>query len=373
VKQNYLEYFKYGPYLFYKRNIMPFYLIFFVTSRCNARCPHCFNWKRAAEDVKDLTIDEYRMISAKMPNLVFMFLSGGEPFLREDFAEIAQIFHKNNKVQKMQTPSNGSCTENMRRQAETILRTCPDLHYSITLSVDALGEAHDRNRNFPGLFERVMESYRVLKELQKKYDNFGLNFEITVSKFNQDTLIETYEFLRQRCDAQNVFTVLTRGRPRDPEASQVDLDRFEELNERVKQDLREGTAKGYFGFPFSSWMNAKNLYSREIVARTARERRYQIPCFAGVISGNIFNNGDVYPCELLDLPFGNLRESGYDLRAVWLSDKAKAIKRYIRESKCFCTHECFLNTNLFFNIRNLPPIMKRWVYLKTNGKVFGSV
>ncbi len=139
MKQNYLEYFKYGPYLFYKRNIMPFYLIFFVTSRCNARCAHCFNWKRSAEEVNDLTIDEYRMISSKMPNLVFMFLSGGEPFLREDFAEIAQIFHKNNKVQKMQTPSNGYCTENMRKQAETIVKTCPDLHYSITLSVDAIG------------------------------------------------------------------------------------------------------------------------------------------------------------------------------------------------------------------------------------------
>lgn len=373
MRKNYPQYLRYAPRLFYKGDGMPLYLIFFVTSRCNARCEHCFNWRRAEEKIDDLTVDEYRKISAKMPDLVFMFLSGGEPFLREDFAEIAQIFHKNNHVQKMQTPSNGSMTENMRRQVETILRTCPDLHYSVTLSVDALGEAHDRTRNFPGLFDRVMETHRVLKELEKRHDNFGINFEITLSKFNQETAVETYRFLRDTCGAQNVFTVLCRGEPRNPEAADVDLARYRELNEEVKKDIVAKSARGYSGFPFASLMNAKNLYSREIIERTVRQNRYQIPCFAGSLSGNVFSNGDVYPCELLDRRLGNLRENDYDFRAIWRSEHARETRRFIRQTKCFCTHECFLNTNLFFNVRNLPPIAKRWVHIRSKGRVFPGV
>ena len=264
---------------------MPLYLIFFITSRCNARCGHCFNWKRMAEDVEDLTPDEYRSISKHMHDLVFMFISGGEPFLREDLADIVQIFHKNNNVQKMQTPSNGSLTETMCRQVKKILKTCPDLHYSVTLSVDALWEAHDRNRNFPGLFDRVMESARKLDELEQRYDNFAVNFEITISKFNQRSLVQTYRFLKEHCGAKNVFTVLTRGVSRDPEALSTDMAYYLGLNREVNKDILKKNTAGYVGFPFSSWMNAKNLYSREIVYRTAAEGRYQLPCFASILSG----------------------------------------------------------------------------------------
>jgi len=372
MKHNYPEYLRYGSRLLWKRGRPPMYLIFFVTSRCNARCGHCFNWQRAAAPDVDLTLDEYRKISARLPDLVFAFFSGGEAFLREDLAEIVTLFHKNNRVQKAQTPSNGSLTDNMRRQVEAILKACPDLHYSVTLAVDALGEEHDRIRNFPGLFERVMESHRVLKDLAKRHDNFGINFEITVSSYNQHSLLETYRFLRQHCDAQNVFSVLIRGNPRDPGAKGVDMERYRELNRVMEADIVASRNRGYFGFPFATWMNAKNLYSREIVYRTVTENAYQTPCFACLLAGNVFNNGDVYPCELLDRPLGNLRDNDYDLMRIWSSPAAEETRRFIRSSRCFCTHECYLNTTLFFNLRNLPPIAARWLRIRSGGRLFQS-
>jgi MoaA/NifB/PqqE/SkfB family radical SAM enzyme len=131
-----------------------------------------------------------------------------------------------------------------------------------------------------------------------------------------------------------------------------------------------GEAGGYKGFPFSSWMNAKNLYSREVVYRTARDERYQVPCYGGLLAGNVFNNGEVSPCELLDRPFGNLRDHDYDFVRLWRSPAADRVRRHIRETKCFCTHECFLNTSLLFNPRNLPPIAARWIRIKTRGRLF---
>ena len=363
----YLPYLRYGKHVFFKRDALPLYLILLVTSRCGMRCGHCFNWRRAAQEGEDLTLDEYRLISAKLHDLPFLFLSGGEAFLRPDLAEIARLFHKNNGVQKMQTPSNGSRPEEIRRQLEIIARTCPDLHYTVTLSVDGLGPEHDAIRGCEGLFEQVMASYRVIDELRRRHANLGLCFSITLSAYNQDTALHTYRYLRQVCRADNVYVILTRGEPRDPGAAQVDLGRLRALDEAVDRDLRCRRARGITGFPFASLMNAKNVLSRQVVLRTARERCFQTPCYAGLLAGNVFNNGDVYPCELLDQSFGNLRESDYDLPALWRGATAKRIRRAITDTRCFCTHECFMTTNLLFNPRQLLRVGREWLRIQRQG------
>lgn len=360
LARQYAEFLRYGKRVFWKRDALPLYLIFFVTSRCHMRCGHCFNWRRAATEGTDLSLDEYRRVSSKLHDLVFLFLSGGEPFLREDLSEIATLFHRQNRVQKMQSPSNGSLPESIQLQVERIARTCPDLHYTVTLSVDGLYEEHDRIRSYPGLFERVMESYRVLRLLRARYPNIGICFSITLSAANQNSALRTYRHLRETCEADNVYVILTRGEPRDPQARNIDLERLRELDEAVNQDLRAGHARGIAGFPFASFMNAKNVVSRDHVQRVAREGTYQTPCYAGLLAGNVFNDGDVRPCELRDVSLGNLRDNGYDLPALWRSERAESIRRAIREERCFCTHECFLTTNLLFNPRQLLAVGCEW-------------
>lgn len=365
MRQNYLEYLRYGKRVFFKRNAPPLYLIFIITSRCNAFCSHCFNWKRQDDKhAQDLTLDEFRRISAHMDDLPFMFLSGGEAFLRNDFAEIAEVFHRQNRVQKMQTPTNGSLPKRIDEQMGRLLRRCPDLHYSVTLSVDAVGDEHDRLRHIPGLFERVLESHRVLQLLQKRHSNLGVNFEITVSANNQDSLLETYRYLRDVVGADNVFTVLTRGAPRDATSQEVDLERYLALNGEVDRDLLDKEAAGYNGFPFSGVMNAKEILTRDLVYETAKTKRFQIPCYAGNLSGVIFNEGDVYPCEILDEPLGNLRDWDYDFRAIWQAAAAQKARKMIRDTECFCTHECFLTANLLFNPRTLPRVAKKWAKIR---------
>ena len=364
MRMNYLEYLRYGPRVFWKRGADPLYLIFFITSRCTAACDHCFNWPRSGRDVPDLSFDEYRRISARMAPLPFLFLTGGEAFLRDDFADLAELFHRNNRVQKMQTPSNGSLPDSIRTQMGKLLRRCPDLHYSVTLSVDALGPAHDQSRHRPGLFDTVLESHRVLLDLQRRHSNLGINFAITVSRANQDSLLETYRFLRERAGAENVFAILVRGRPRDPGAVEVDPERYRGLMEQANCDLLRSRTKGYFGFPFASWMNAKEIRTREIVYQVARERRQQLPCLAGVLSGVVYNDGDVFPCELLESRLGNLREMDYDLRAIWRSATARAVAERIAATRCFCTHECFLTANLLFNPGPLLSVTRTWLAMR---------
>ena len=100
MSADYLEYLKYGKKLFYKKGSYPFYIIFFVTSSCTAKCEHCLLGDRKDRREYELTIDEIDNLSRGLNSILFMFLTGGEPFLREDLDEIAFIFVKNNHVQK---------------------------------------------------------------------------------------------------------------------------------------------------------------------------------------------------------------------------------------------------------------------------------
>ena len=103
----------------------------------------------------------------------------------------------------------------------------------------------------------------------------------------------------------------------------------------------------------------------QLIAKIVRTNEYQIPCYAGNLGGAMFANGDVYPCELLiDRKLGNVRDAGYDFRKIWFSREAEASRRFIRESKCFCTYECFLTINILFNPRMMPAVLKEWSSLK---------
>ena len=79
----------------------------------------------------------------------------------------------------------------------------------------------------------------------------------------------------------------------------------------------------------------------------------------------MFANGDIYPCELLiDRKLGNVREADYDFKKIWFGEEADEARKFIRETKCFCTYECFLTINILFNPRMMPTVLKEWSSLK---------
>ena len=67
-------------------------LIFFPTARCNSRCISCNWWQ--ADGATDLALDEVRALAQELPALrtrVVLF-SGGEPLLRRQVFEMADLF-----------------------------------------------------------------------------------------------------------------------------------------------------------------------------------------------------------------------------------------------------------------------------------------
>ena len=76
----------------------------------------------------------------------------------------------------------------------------------------------------------------------------------------------------------------------------------------------------------------------DIAGRILKEKRQVIPCYAGVSNVHINYDGGVWPCCVLgyDKQMGNLRDYDYDFQKLWHSDRAKEVRRYIREKNCAC-------------------------------------
>jgi MoaA/NifB/PqqE/SkfB family radical SAM enzyme len=362
-----IDYLKFAEKLFLKQGSSPLYLVLFVTDRCNARCKHCLlaDGVHKPDKSSELTLEEIEVLSKKMDPLLFLLPTGGEPFLRDDLGEIIKLFYKNNRVRNVGIPTNGFFTEKIVRIIQDILETCPDLDLGVDVSLDGVGEKHDEIRGVEGLFDNAVKTFNELSLLEKVYPRFNVNIETTVSSYNDNCLLENYDFFTNTLKAHTVFTLLTRDKPRDPATKFFDVGRYEAYARKMEEGIKKGVLTGYDTFPFADFINAKRIVRHRLIAKVVRENRYQLPCYAGVLGAAIFANGDVYPCELhTDLKLGNLRDCHFDFKALWKSEKAEQARTLIKTGKCFCTYECFLTVNILFNPLMVPAILKEWGSLK---------
>ena len=121
---------------------MPRFLTYIVTFGCNARCIMCDSWKKPTKG--DLKIDEIERIFREMPRMDAVRLSGGEPFARKDFGEIAQLAKRHLNPLFLHVTTNGFLTDRIVEFCETRDRSIP---LELLVSVDGIGEKHNQIRN----------------------------------------------------------------------------------------------------------------------------------------------------------------------------------------------------------------------------------
>ena len=105
----------------FERAPSPPFLILFINSTCNQKCEHCFYWRNLNRN-DDLTMEEMVSLSRSLGRIENLNLSGGEPFLRKEFAKICLQFIRHNKVRQIYVPTNAYLTERIVTQVEETLR-----------------------------------------------------------------------------------------------------------------------------------------------------------------------------------------------------------------------------------------------------------
>ncbi len=307
-----------------------------------------------------------------MDPLLFLLITGGDPFLRDDVAEIVEIFYKKPGFRNLGMPSNGYMTDKIVAHAERILRNCPGIDFAIDISLDGVGKDHDAIRGVPGLFDKAVETYKKLEMLQKRYDNFNLNVAVTVSAFNAHRLDTLYDFLTRELKVRNINHLLCRGDPRDPEALNVDMEKYTAFSRRIDADLMESILSGYKGYPFADIVNAMKIVRQRLIGEIVRTDKFIVPCFAGRLGVILYPNGDLAPCEIRKEILGNLRDNDYDFRSIIQSEHAAAVRKKIQSEHCHCTYECFLTNAVMFNPKMLKNVIWEYAKIKASKMIKGS-
>ena len=326
----------------------PPYLILFVSDKCWTKCNHCwFNeeWKSKYLKSKELSFDEIDRISGSVNKLLFLSITGGEAFMRDDITEIVNLFTKKKKVVRYQIPTSGFDTDAIVMKVSKILSQNKDIPFRVDVSLDGTEETHDKIRNRKGTFRNAVNTIKELNKIKKKHSYFDVGVITTVAAENQFEIERISDIVKEVHGNGEWMVNITRGKTRDENAGIIDYKNYYKTQEIIDCRIKDGSYKGHSGHLTAKWISAKNFVRRDVI-REILEGKYEGGgCSAGSIGGVVYGDGSVYPCEMLDRSFGNLRDFNFNFEKLWNSDRAVNIRNNIQEAKCFCTQECFLSTN----------------------------
>jgi MoaA/NifB/PqqE/SkfB family radical SAM enzyme len=323
-----------------RKHVLPNIISFLVTNQCVCRCKHCFNWfdtnpKGAigAPNKQDLSINEIKQIFRNLGPIDYIYLSGGEPFLRKDFCEILQAIYEFSRPKTINISTNGQLTESTVATMDRFLKYHPRVHLIVKVSIDGISKLHDEIRGTPGAFAKAISTYHSLMKLKNKYKNLKVGINTVFSSLNQNEILEIYKYLssltpRPDCLAQ----LLIRSEPREKNLKLgLNLDTYKKWTRLYAADM----LKGKFETDISVKIGTIMMY--DYIYRIITVNKRQNVCYAGAAGGFIDNEGLIGACEHTQ-PFGSLREHNYDFRKIWNCKEADKIRKSLADN-CFCTNE----------------------------------
>jgi MoaA/NifB/PqqE/SkfB family radical SAM enzyme len=265
-----------------------------------------------------------------------IFVSQGEPFLHHDLFDL--IHQAKEAGLHVTLYSNGTLLE--EKVIKALLASLLDV-LKVSLWASSLKEYE---ANYPGtnpeIFHRVVAGLKLLAEIkaQERCILPLVELHYPINRYNFQG-IEALVGLAQATGCQAVFfEPLATHRGRFAEAA---LTREEEelvcrTLVRMKKKLRSGSLH----------------HNINKVLRRYRYGEAKVPCYISWLHVRILVDGTVLPCDLCDLPVGNL--NGESLQDIWNSEALRRFRRQTltreglraMDSHCDCGHCCYLEQNV---------------------------
>ncbi|MFP3898732.1 MAG: radical SAM protein [Dehalococcoidia bacterium] len=147
----------------------PMVVSYEVTLSCNCNCHHC-DLGGPVKDEKQITAEDYKDITRRLRPLAAQ-ISGGEPLLRKDIADIVKAIRQGGTEYIILVTNGVLLNESNYLQ----LREAGVTQFSVSL--DFPDERHDEFRQHPGLYRRL--SQRVPQLARLGFRDIILNTAIT--------------------------------------------------------------------------------------------------------------------------------------------------------------------------------------------------
>jgi MoaA/NifB/PqqE/SkfB family radical SAM enzyme len=324
----------------------PSFITLFVTWRCNAKCIMCDIWKKKDHD--ELSVGELDRIFSQLEKIDAIRISGGEPFLRTDLSEIVNLIDRHVSPNILHITTNGFLTTQI---VETMKKVRAAKKVHLKISIDDIGEKHDRIRGVPKAFEMAMESVSRLSKLRdKKGFYLGVNQTIV-----DEEGMKSYAKLRKELSKYNVkvhpviaykqeTSLYSGGKSKtDVSNSYKPYGKFEnrKLAGFLKKLISDSDELDSFEEKAVKKYFLRGLYNRLI----KRQNKPNPRCVALRSHLRILPNGDVPVCMYNSTVVGNLRKERF--RHVWFSKRLDRHRKWVAECEG-CWAGCESNVNAIY-------------------------
>ncbi len=292
-----------------------------VTQRCVARCRMCNIWQSPRKAPELSTADWLALLKRDLfHDLVELDITGGEPFLRDDLDDMltavcAMPHSRLRSLRSIAVTTNGFLTRRVLAACRRILPAARRAGIDLVMvcAMDAVGEAHDAIRGYPGGWRRANQTIQGLMDLRAEFPNLVIGLKTTVLP---DTVGEL-EAIVQYAAKRGLFTIVspcivTRGR-------YLNADRAADL---AFQPAQRKAMACFFRKAASSWS-----FHEACLVRYLEEGQMQKPCTCGFNYFFIRSQGALFPCPMIDLSPGNV--SDVPIEELLASPVAATIRRQV--------------------------------------------
>ena len=221
----------------YFKVIAPSVLQVNVTMRCNTKCAMCNIWKFKSPHQLKLIQFEKIFSDPVYASVEYVVIAGGEPTLRDDLAEIVELVHNHMpRLKKLMISSNGINSASVQKQYPRIAHYCSrhKTRLSLGVSLDGIGETHDKVRGVKGAFNRAMEGVEFMQQLQKEVP-FNLGIDPTIFSMN----VHEMQKLKDLADRLNLPITFQFAAMADNYYQNADLEQTLNIDEEGRTSMVE--------------------------------------------------------------------------------------------------------------------------------------
>jgi MoaA/NifB/PqqE/SkfB family radical SAM enzyme len=318
-----------------------------VNERCNVKCRFCEYWRLPAY-VDEMSIEDWQKALLSIKEFVGEFsisFSGGEPYIKKGFLDLLAWC-------RPQGIHAGVTTNGSLLNAANVRKTVEARPFNVNVSCDApVAEVHDYLRGCPGLFDKLSNGIRMLREEREAQ---GLDFPIvvksTVNAANFRLLPDHVRWAEEIGATAIHFQPMDEWTPETREELWVGEKEQGDL-QRVVDELLALKAGG------AAIMNTETTLGL-MVAHFRKEKAPAdtLPCRIGMRDYFIRTNGDVEMCFFYPA-VGNVKEQS--ARDIWYGAKAREVRKQTVACDRLCLYTCLSQKTLGDKVRMGLKLIKR--------------
>ena len=296
--------------------LKPKWLVFMASEICNSHCTQCNIWKNKKTH-EPLSPEEIRktLSDPLFSEVLYINNTGGEITTRTDLKEVIMAEHEALPKATISLSTNAILPQRAYDAAKYALEQGITVHVGVSL--DGIGEKHDKVRGTEGNFESADWLLRQLLELKKTYGN---KLWIVVGSVLMDETLpnlgEIRSYLKDKdvCHEVQCYNSASFFNNLDSTSKETQIAEIEKVVKSLPPRLMN-----------DMWL------------RWIRGKPIKFTCFAMHSFCVLKSNGDIVPClNLWDAKAGNVREASPS--EIWRSAMAKEARKAVNACPgCVCS------------------------------------